>query len=158
MKLAWNVQGAIYTSDVQQGALPLVLRMHRPVCIYSTSSSAMELHFVMPIRTHSAWTPNTNITSNPTSSSILPPSTDGPVSHTDPTFPVLRSTGSPDTGVQGGTDVVGHPHDKLEWEVHSQGGSGHNNRLRGLPDKMGRHQSEPEDWRSVVKGRGQDAH
>ena len=36
------------------------------------------------------------------------------------TFPVLRSTSSHDNGVQGGTDVVGHPDDKLEWEVPPQ--------------------------------------
>ena len=42
-----------------------------------------------------------------------------------------------------GIDVVGHPHDKLEWEVPPQEGSGSNNRLRCIPDRMGCDMSEP---------------
>ena len=34
--------------------------------------------------------------------------------------------------MQGGTDVVGHLHDKLEWEVPPQEGSEHDNRFRCL--------------------------
>ena len=59
-----------------------------------------------------------NITSNPTST-ILSPPTDGPVSNSQS---VLEARA--DNRVQGGTDVVGHPDDKLEWEVPPQEGSG----------------------------------
>ena len=53
---------------------------------------------------------------------------------------------------------MGHPHDKLEWEVPPQEGSGRDNRFRRLSDRLGSNQSEPEDRRSVVPGRKQNAH
>ena len=90
------------------------------------------------------WEDECDITRNPTSATLLSSLTDGPGGHTESTFPVLR-TGSPYNGVQGGTDVVGHPHDKLEWEVPPQEGGGHDNRFRRLSDRLGSNQSEPED-------------
>ena len=96
-----------------------------------------------------------NITGDPTSPIILSPSADGPVEDTEHPLPVLRGTSSPDTGMQGGTDVVGHPHDQLEWEVPPQEGSGHNHRLT---DRVGCHMSGAEDRRSLVSERRQDAH
>ena len=99
-----------------------------------------------------------NITSYSPSSSVLPPSSDGSIRVPECTLSVLRGTSSPDTGMQGGTDMVGHPHDKLEWKVPSEEGSGHNNRLRCLTDGLGSNQSEPEDRRSMVTGREQYAH
>ena len=53
---------------------------------------------------------------------------------------------------------MGHPHDKLEWEVPPQEGSRRDNRFRGLSDRLGSNQSEPEDRRSMVPGRKQNAH
>ena len=99
-----------------------------------------------------------NISGDPTSLSILLTPTVGPVCHTQSALSVLRGTGSPDNVVQGGTDVVGHPHDKLEWKVPPQEGSGHDNRFRCLTDRLGSNQSGPQDWRSVVTDRVQDAH
>ena len=99
-----------------------------------------------------------NITSYSPSSSVLPPSSDGSIRVPECTLSVLRGTSSPDTGMQGGTDMVEHPHDKLEWKVPSEEGSGHNNRLRCLTDGLGSNQSEPEDRRSMVTGREQYAH
>ena len=71
-----------------------------------------------------------NISGDPTSPTIFPPSTDGTGKYIKHPLPVLRGTGLPYPGMQGGIDVVGHPHDKLEWEVPPQEGSGHDNRLR----------------------------
>ena len=99
-----------------------------------------------------------NITSYSPSSSVLPPSSDGSIRVPECTLSVLRGTSSPDTGMQGGTDMVGHPHDKLEWKVPSEEGSGHSNRLRCLTDGLGSNQSKPEDRRSMVTGREQYAH
>ena len=98
-----------------------------------------------------------NISGDSTSPSILSAPTVGPVCHTQSTLSVLRGTGSPDNVVQGGTDVVGHPHDKLEWKVPPQQGSGHDNRFRCLTHRLGSNQSGPQDWRSVVTDRVQDA-
>ena len=99
-----------------------------------------------------------NISGDPTSPTILSAPTDGPVGHTQSALSVLRGYGPPDNRVQGGTDVVGHPHDKLEWKVPPQEGSGHDNRFRCLTDRLGSNQSEPKDRRSVVTDRVQDAH
>ena len=33
--------------------------------------------------------------------------------------------------------MVGHPHDKMEWEIPSQEGSGSGNRFRCISDRMG---------------------
>ena len=41
--------------------------------------------------------------------------------------------------------MVGHPHDKVEWEVPSQEGSGLSDRFRYIPDRMGCNLSEPKD-------------
>ena len=46
--------------------------------------------------------------------------------------------------------MVKHPHDKLEWKVPPQEGSGHDNRFRCLTDRLRSNQSEPKDRRSVV--------
>ena len=56
-----------------------------------------------------------NISGDPTSPTIFPPSTDGTGKYIKHPLPVLRGTGLPYPGMQGGIDVVGHPHDKLEW-------------------------------------------
>ena len=99
-----------------------------------------------------------NITGDPTSPTVLSSLTDGLIRHIKSTLPVLRSTGSFDTRMQGGTEVVGHPHDKLEWEVSPQEGGGFDNRLRCLPDWVGCNLPEPEDRRSMVPGGRQNAH
>ena len=99
-----------------------------------------------------------NISGDSTSPTIFPPSTDGTVKYIKQPFPVLRGSGLPHPGMQGGIDVVGHPHDKLEWEVPPQEGSGHDNRLRCIPDRMGCNMSEPADRRSMVTDREQQAH
>ena len=99
-----------------------------------------------------------DISSHSTGSTILPPLTDGPVCHTKSTPSVLRSSGPPDNRVQGRIDVVGHPHDQLEWEVPPQEGSGHDNRLRCFTDRLGSNQSEPTDRRSMVSDRTGNAH
>ena len=98
-----------------------------------------------------------NISGDPTSPSMLSAPTVGPVGHTQSTLSVLRGYGSPDNGVQGGTDVVGHPHDKLEWKVPPQEGSGHDNRFRCLTDRLGSNQSGPQDHRTTVRGHRQSA-
>ena len=51
--------------------------------------------------------------------------------------------------------MVGYPHDEFEWEVPPQEGSGHDNRFS---DRLGSNQSEPENRRSMVPDRKQDAH
>ena len=96
--------------------------------------------------------------SHTTSPTLLSPPSDGTVRHTRQKLPVLRGTGSPYTILQGGTDVVGHPHDKMEWKIPSQEGSGSGNRFRCILDRMGCSVPEPTDRRPVVSGRAQDAH
>ena len=98
------------------------------------------------------------IPSDPTSPTIFSPSTDGTIRHTEQESSVLRGTSSSDGAVQGGTNVVGHPHDKLEWQIPSQEGSGSNNRFRCIPDRLGDNMPDPEDQRSLVQSRGQDAY
>ena len=48
-----------------------------------------------------------------------------PLNHTQSTPSVLRGTCSPENRGHGGTDVVGHPHDELEWKIPPLEGSGH---------------------------------
>ena len=80
------------------------------------------------------------------------------VRHTRQEFPVLRGTGYPYKILQVGTHLVGHPHDKMEWEIPFQQGSGSGNRFRCISDRMGCSVPEPTDWRSVVSGRVQVVH
>ena len=54
--------------------------------------------------------------------------------------------------------MVGHSDDTLEWDVPPQEGSGHDNRFRCIPDRMGCNLSEPTDRRSMVPVRVQYAY
>ena len=83
------------------------------------------------------WEDECNNSSDPSSPTLFSPPSDGIVRHTKQKFPVLRGTGSPYTILQGGAHVVGHPHDKMEWEIPSQEGSGSGNRFRCISDRMG---------------------
>ena len=89
---------------------------------------------------------------------IFSPSTDGIVRHIEQKFPVLQGTSISHTGMQRGINVVGHPHDKVEWEIPSQEGSGLSDRFRCIPDRVGCNLSKPEDRRSMVSDRGQYAY
>ena len=98
------------------------------------------------------------ISGDPTSPTVFSPFADGTIRHTEQELSVLRGTSSSDRVLQGGANVVGHPHDKLEWKIPSQEGSRSDNRFRCFPGRVGCDMSDPEDRRSLVQNRGQDAH
>ena len=54
-----------------------------------------------------------NSAGDSTSPTILPPSSDGTVRHAQQKFSVLRGTSSLVIVLQGGTNVVGRPHDRV---------------------------------------------
>ena len=99
-----------------------------------------------------------NISGDPTSPTIFPPSTDGTVRHIKQKLAVLRGTGSHVSELQGGTDVVRQPYGEMEWEIPPVEGGRYDNRLRPISDRMGCSMSEPTDRRSMVPGRMQDAY
>ena len=99
-----------------------------------------------------------NISGDPTSPTIIPPSTDGTVRHIKQKLAVPRGTGSHVSELQGGTDVVGQPYGELEWEIPPVEGGRYDNRLRRISDRMGCSMSEPTDRSSMVPGRMQDAY
>ena len=70
-----------------------------------------------------------NSAGHSTSPTILPPSSDGTVRHTKQKLSVLRGTSTLVTELQGGTHVVGQPHDRMEWDVEGDR-SDHIYRLR----------------------------
>ena len=99
-----------------------------------------------------------NISCHPTSPTVLSPSTDGTLRSTEQQLSVLQDTGFPLPLQQGGTEVVGQPHGEMEWEITPFQGDRYDNRLRCLPDRLGRSMSKSTDRRSVVSFREPDAY
>ena len=91
-----------------------------------------------------------HITGDPPGSPLLPSPPKVPLRLSGPEFTELQCPVMPFPEVQGGTDMVGHPHVQVEWEIPHQEGSGPNHRLRCLQHRLGSILWTSEDRRFLV--------
>ena len=103
-----------FTVDTVQMELKLPVDKIKKIC--AESPAMREEQVSGRALTQAGGQDECNITGDTTSPTIFIPLTDGPVCHTQSTLSVL---GTVPLTVQGGTDMVGHPHDKLELESPS---------------------------------------
>ena len=94
---------------------------------------------------------------DPTSSSVLQEPTNGPENGSKESRPGLRDTSQSIPRQLGGTDLVGHPNDKMEWQDSISNGARPDHRIRRFIPRLGsvlpRHQH-----RATLVSSGEVAH
>lgn len=93
-----------------------------------------------------------NNTGDPTRPSVLPQPSDVVIRHAEQQFPELWGYGASDTSMHGRTNLLGHQHDLLEWEIPSEEENRHYNRFGHLLEGVGLNMLRRKNRRSLIAG------